>query len=80
MESMDNLLKAVYLPTSARDYVRMSKEYREHLMYWNYPVTGMTDLEFRLYYMIPANEFYDFKKGQRISILHMSKGKKIEFV
>ncbi len=69
-EILDNLLKDVWLPIVARDYVRMKKEHREHLMYWYYPVAGMTDLEFRLYYMIPANEFYAFKKGQRISILH----------
>lgn len=69
-ESLDELLKKVWMPRMAAEIRSWLKFHREHLMYWKYPVAGMTDLEFRLYYMIPANEFYAFKKGQRRSILH----------
>ena len=69
-DAMDELLKKVWLPRMVAERRSWLKLHREHLMYWKYPVSGMTDLEFRLYYRIPANGFYAFKKGQRISILH----------
>lgn len=74
MSTLDELTKRVFTKLYSHTVRQMRQRWRESLMFFTYPVAGLTDLEFRLYYRIPANEFYAFKRGQVKSILH-SRGK-----